>query len=66
MNKEWAAYSYNALKSGHFVTGPDTSGAEIGKFDPARWNTMYQQLLALHVLNRPIDPTIAYTMQYQQ
>jgi NitT/TauT family transport system substrate-binding protein len=66
MNKEWATYSYNALKSGNFVTGPDTSGAEIGKFDPARWNTMYQQLLALHVLNKPIDPTVAYTMQYQK
>jgi NitT/TauT family transport system substrate-binding protein len=66
MNKEWATYSYNALKSGHFVTGSDTSGAEIGKFDPARWNTMYQQLLGLHVLNKPIDPSTAYTMQYQK
>jgi len=64
MNKEWATYSYNALKSGHFVTGSDPSGAQIGKFDPARWNTMYQQLFALHVLNRPIDPSTAYTMQY--
>jgi len=66
MSKEWATYSYNALKSGHFVTGSDPTGAEIGKFDPARWNTMYQQLLALHVLNRPIDPSTAYTMQYQK
>jgi NitT/TauT family transport system substrate-binding protein len=66
MSKQWAAYSYNALKSGNFVTGSDTTGAQIGKFDPARWNTMYQQLLALHVLNRAIDPSSAYTMQYQK
>jgi NitT/TauT family transport system substrate-binding protein len=64
MSKEWCTYSYNALKSGNFVTGDDTTGAHIGQFDPARWNAMYQQLLALHVLNKPIDPATAYTTQF--
>lgn len=64
MSRDWANYSYNALKKGNFITGDDPSGAQVGQFDPARWNTMYQQLLALHVLNKPIDPSTAYTTQF--
>jgi len=64
MNRDWARYSYEQLKKGNFVTGPDTSGAQIGHFDPARWTTMANQLNALHVLNKPIDPTTAYTTQF--
>jgi NitT/TauT family transport system substrate-binding protein len=64
MNRDWAKYSYEQLKQGNFVTGDDPSGALVGHLDPARWTTMYQQLLALHVLNHPIDPTTAYTTQF--
>jgi NitT/TauT family transport system substrate-binding protein len=64
MSRDWANYSYEALKKGNFVTGEDPSGAQLGQFDPARWNTMYQQLLALHVLNKPINPSIAYTTKF--
>lgn len=64
MNRDWARYSYEQLKKGNFVTGPDTSGAQVGHFDPARWTTMVNQLMALHVLNKPIDPTTAYTTQF--
>jgi NitT/TauT family transport system substrate-binding protein len=66
MNRDWAAYSYAALKKGNFVTGPDQTGAQIGQMDPARWQTMYDQLLALHVLNKPIDPKSAYTLRFLQ
>jgi NitT/TauT family transport system substrate-binding protein len=64
MSRDWAAYSYAALKKGNFVTGDDPSGAQVGQFDPARWTKMYQQLRALHVLNREIDPATAYTTQF--
>jgi NitT/TauT family transport system substrate-binding protein len=64
MSRDWAAFSYNALKKGNFITGDDPSGAEIGQFDPARWVTMYNQLRALHVLNKEIDPATAYTTQF--
>jgi NitT/TauT family transport system substrate-binding protein len=64
MSRDWAAYSYTALKRGNFVTGDDASGAQVGQFDPKRWATMYQQLRTLHVLNREIDPTTAYTLQF--
>jgi NitT/TauT family transport system substrate-binding protein len=64
MSRDWAQYSYTALKKGNFITGPDTSGAQIGQMDPARWATMYQQLRDLHVLNKEIDPKTAYTTQF--
>ena len=64
MSRDWAAYSYNALKQGNFITGDDASGAQIGQLDPARWQTMYEQLRGLHVLSRDIDPKTAYTTQF--
>jgi NitT/TauT family transport system substrate-binding protein len=64
MSRDWAAYSYAALKQGNFVTGPDVSGAQVGQFDPARWTTMYRQLRDLHVLHKTIDPATAYTLQF--
>ena len=64
LNPEWMNYSYQALKDGHFVTGDDPSGDETGQFDPARWQTMYQQLLDLKVIQKPIDPTTAYTTKF--
>jgi NitT/TauT family transport system substrate-binding protein len=64
MNRDWMKYSYNALKSGNFITGPDTSGAQVGQLDPARWLTLYNQLQSLGVLHHPIDPTSAYTTQF--
>jgi len=64
LNPDWALYSYNALKSGHFITGDDPTGAQTGQLDPARWSTLYHQLLDLHVIQKPIDPTTAYTLKY--
>jgi len=64
LNPDWALYSYNALKSGHFITGDDPTGAQTGQLDPARWTTLYHQLLDLHVIQKPIDPTTAYTLKY--
>jgi NitT/TauT family transport system substrate-binding protein len=64
MNRDWARFSYEQLKKGNFITGEDPTGAQTGQFDPARWQTMYQQLLDLHVLNHPIDLSKAYTTQF--
>ncbi|SNT38344.1 NitT/TauT family transport system substrate-binding protein [Granulicella rosea] len=64
LNPDWMNFSYNALKKGHFIDGPD--GTQTGRFDPARWNALYKQLLDLKVLKQPIDPAQAYTTQYQK
>jgi NitT/TauT family transport system substrate-binding protein len=57
-------FSYEALRDQHFITGDAANGADLGRFDPARWTSMYQQLLDLKVIQKPFDPTIAYTMQF--
>ncbi len=64
MSRDQMAFTYQALKDGRFITGSDPSGAQIGQFDPARWKTMYQQLLDLGIVKKPFDPTIAYTTQF--
>ena len=57
-------FSYEALRDQHFIAGDDPSGAELGRFDPARWTSMYQQLLELKVISKPFDPSTAYTLQF--
>jgi NitT/TauT family transport system substrate-binding protein len=57
-------FSYEALRDQHFIDGNAPGGVELGKFDPARWTSMYQQLLELKVIHKPFDPTIGYTMQF--
>jgi NitT/TauT family transport system substrate-binding protein len=57
-------FSYEALRDQHFIAGGAPNGADLGRFDPARWTSMYQQLLDLKVIQKPFDPTIAYTMRF--
>jgi NitT/TauT family transport system substrate-binding protein len=63
-NAAQMAYTLQALKDGAFVTGPDTSGAEIGKMIPSRWAETNAQLTALGVIRKPIDPTTAYNLKF--
>ncbi len=64
LNPEWMNYSYQTLKSGNYITGDAPSGPQTGQFDPARWTTLYQQLLDLKVIQKPIDSTTAYTTKF--
>ena len=65
MSAQQMRFSYEALRDQHFITGNAPNGADLGRFDPARWNSMYQQLLDLKVIQKPFDPSTAYTMQFQ-
>jgi NitT/TauT family transport system substrate-binding protein len=58
------AYTLQALKDGSFITGPDASGSKIGSMMASRWAETGQQLTALGVIHKPIDPTTAYTLKY--
>src|SRR5271168_4565631 len=62
MSRDQMAFTYQALKDGKFIAGADPN--QLGQFDPARWTTMYQQLLDLKILAKPFDPTIAYTQAF--
>ena len=63
-NAEQMKYTLQALKDGAFVTGPDTSGANIGKMTADRWAAINEQLTTLGVIRKPIDPTTAYTLKF--
>jgi len=64
LNPAWMQFTWQALRDGHFVTGSDASGAQIGQMDPARWQTMYEQLMDLKVIDKTLDPSTAYTLQF--
>ena len=64
LNPEWMEFTWKALRDGHFVAGDDPSGAQLGKMNAERWNTMYQQLLDLKVIDKQFDPATAYTLQF--
>jgi len=63
MSLEQMQFTCRALKDGHFIY-PDDDPSKTGDFDPARWSQMYQQLVDLKLIQHPIDPATAYTMQF--
>ena len=57
-------FSVRALKEGNFITGSDTSGANIGRMTAERWSTINDQLTSLGIIKHRIDPTSAYTLKF--
>jgi NitT/TauT family transport system substrate-binding protein len=57
-------FSYEALRDQHFIAGDVPNNVDLGRFDSARWTSMYQQLLDLKVIQKPFDPGKAYTLQF--
>jgi NitT/TauT family transport system substrate-binding protein len=67
LSPEWMNFSWRGMRDGHFVAGDDDpSGAQLGRMTAARWSTMYQQLVDLKVIEKPFDPTTAYTLEFVQ
>jgi NitT/TauT family transport system substrate-binding protein len=66
LNPQWMQFTWQQLRDGHFVAGDDPSGTQLGQMDPTRWATMYEQLVDLKVIDKPFDPTTAYTLQFLQ
>jgi hypothetical protein len=48
------------------VTGGDPSGAQVGRMDPARWQTTYEQLKSLGILQGQVDPATTYSLKFVQ
>jgi NitT/TauT family transport system substrate-binding protein len=57
-------YTFRALKEGNFVTGADTTGADIGRMTAERWATINDQLTSLGIIKSRVDPTTAYTLKF--
>jgi NitT/TauT family transport system substrate-binding protein len=64
LNAPWMEFTWNALRDGHFVMGDDPSGSQLGEMTAERWKTMYDQLVGLQVIEKPFDPSTAYTLQF--
>jgi len=64
LSPQWMQFTWQKLRDGHFVAGEDPSGSQIGQMDPARWTTLYHQLIELKVIEREFDPAKAYTLQF--
>lgn len=66
LNPDWMQFTWQQLRDGHFVTGEDPSGAQLGTMDSNRWSAMYKQLVDLKVIDKQFDPATAYTLQFVQ
>ena len=66
LNAEQEAYTAQALRDGGFVTGGDPTGAQTGRMNAARWTAGYEQLKSLGILQGPLDPTTAYSLNFAQ
>jgi NitT/TauT family transport system substrate-binding protein len=66
LNPAQEAYTAQTLRDGHFITGEDPSGAQIGRMTARRWQASYDQLQSLGILARPLDPATAYSLKYVQ
>jgi NitT/TauT family transport system substrate-binding protein len=67
LSPEWMNFSWRGMRDGHFVAGDDDpSGSRLGQMTAARWTTMYQQLVDLKVIEKPFDPSTAYTLEFIQ
>jgi NitT/TauT family transport system substrate-binding protein len=64
LNSDWANFSFQALKSGHFVSGDDPAGDQTGQFDAERWTTLYKQLRDLGVIQKQMDPASGYSLKF--
>ncbi len=64
MSADQTRFSIETLKAGHFVDGEGTPGSHLGHFEAQRWNTIYEQLLDLKVLDKPVDVTSVYTTRF--
>jgi NitT/TauT family transport system substrate-binding protein len=66
LNPQQEAYTAQALRDGGFINGGDPTGALTGHMVADRWTTGYQQLKALNILEGPLDPSTAYSLQFTQ
>jgi NitT/TauT family transport system substrate-binding protein len=66
LNPAQEAYTAQALRDGGFVTGGDPTGAQTGRMTSARWTAGYEQLKSLNILEGPLDPATAYSLQFAQ
>jgi NitT/TauT family transport system substrate-binding protein len=64
LNPAQEAFTSQALRDGGFITGGNPTDPQTGRMSAARWQTNYEQLQSLGILHDPIDPSIAYSLNF--
>jgi NitT/TauT family transport system substrate-binding protein len=64
LNPAQEAYTAQALRDGAFVTGSDPTGSQVGRMTAARWQTSFDQLNSLGILQTTFDPATAYALKF--
>jgi len=66
LNPAEETYTAQALSVGGFITGNASGSDETGHMSAARWQTSFEQLKALGILEGALDPTTAYSLKFAQ
>ncbi|HEY1895291.1 MAG TPA: ABC transporter substrate-binding protein [Terracidiphilus sp.] len=66
LNPAQEAYTAQALRDGAFVTGGDSTGSQVGRMTADRWQTNFDQLNSLGILETTFDPATAYALKFAQ
>jgi NitT/TauT family transport system substrate-binding protein len=64
LNPAQEAYTAKALKDGLFVAGSKGDGSEVGVMTAERWQSTYNQLEALGIVQTSFDPASAYSLKF--
>ncbi len=64
LNPEQEAFTAKALKEGNFITGSEAGSAQTGRMAAARWQTSYDQLKSIGILQGPVDLSTAYSLKF--
>jgi NitT/TauT family transport system substrate-binding protein len=69
LNPAQEAYTAQALRDGGFISGVApgqsiSSSEQTGQMTAVRWQTSYEQLKSLGILQGPVDPTTAYSLKF--
>jgi NitT/TauT family transport system substrate-binding protein len=65
LNPAQEAYTAQALRDGGFITG-SAGDSQTGEMTAARWQTGYEQLKPLGILEGPLDPATSYSLKFLQ
>ncbi len=69
LNPQQEIYTTQALKDGGFVSGSSEDGSaadQTGQMTAARWQTAYEQLKSLGILQGIVDLSTTYTLKFLQ
>ena len=67
LNPAQEAYTAQALRDGGFITGIEPGQStpdQTGQMTATRWQTSYEQLKSLGILQGPLDATTAYSLRF--